>query len=244
MKVTYIYNSSFCVELDKSILIFDYANGQLPPIKKDKDVYVFISHRHSDHYTPDVFHFADTIEKIHFIVSDDLLQKKTIKFYINHMIGKKALSLITWVKPNETYRVGQIKVKTLKSTDLGVAFLVNVENQNIYHAGDLNMWAWPTDSEQMNLKAKNDFVDQINKLKGIHIDCAFLTLDPKQENLYAQGFDWFMKHTDTDNVFPMHFRDERKIVDFFLHDPISEPYREKIKYTVDYSYIEPNKKLI
>ncbi len=36
MKITYIHHSSFCVELENSILLFDYFKGELPEFNKDK----------------------------------------------------------------------------------------------------------------------------------------------------------------------------------------------------------------
>jgi L-ascorbate metabolism protein UlaG (beta-lactamase superfamily) len=235
MKVVYIYNSGFYVELEKTILIFDYASGELPAIPRNKSVYVFISHVHSDHYSPDAMRLGARLEDIHFVLSDDLLAKGSIRFFMNHVIDRRTRAAITWVKPDSTYSIGGIRVKTLTSTDAGVAFLVSVENRNIYHAGDLNMWVWPADDEQMNLKARNAFIKQISKLKDVPIDCAFLTLDPRQENLYAQGFDWFMRHTAVRTAFPMHFGDDRKIVDFLIADPVSEPYRDRIMHTQYYT---------
>ena len=36
----------------------------------------------------------------------------------------------------------RLKVATLRSTDMGVAFLVQCQGKRIYHAGDLNCWVW------------------------------------------------------------------------------------------------------
>ena len=44
MKVTYIYHSGFAVELEKSVLLFDYCEGELPQWGREKAVYVFASH--------------------------------------------------------------------------------------------------------------------------------------------------------------------------------------------------------
>lgn len=51
MKVTYIYHSSFAVELEKSMLIFDYyGKGDLPERPAGKQVYFLNSHSHPDHF--------------------------------------------------------------------------------------------------------------------------------------------------------------------------------------------------
>ena len=58
MKITYIHHSSFCVELENSILLFDYFKGELPEFNKDKKLYVFASHFHQDHFDKCIFEIA------------------------------------------------------------------------------------------------------------------------------------------------------------------------------------------
>ena len=56
MKVTYIYHSSFAVELEKSMLIFDYyGKGDLPERPAGKQVYFLNSHSHPDHFSKTIF---------------------------------------------------------------------------------------------------------------------------------------------------------------------------------------------
>ena len=61
MKITYIHHSSFSVELDNTILLFDYFKGNLPSFDKNKKLYVFSSHSHHDHFDESIFN----IEKTH-----------------------------------------------------------------------------------------------------------------------------------------------------------------------------------
>ena len=44
MDITYIYHSSFLVELQEYILLFDYYEGELPPLNPKKHLLVFVSH--------------------------------------------------------------------------------------------------------------------------------------------------------------------------------------------------------
>ena len=53
--VTYIKHSGFLVETKESYLLFDYWEGKLPELQYDKELYVFSSHAHHDHYTKDIF---------------------------------------------------------------------------------------------------------------------------------------------------------------------------------------------
>ena len=41
MKITYIHHSSFSVEINKCILLFDYYKGNLPKFDENKKLYVF-----------------------------------------------------------------------------------------------------------------------------------------------------------------------------------------------------------
>ena len=43
MKITYVHHSSFLIEQDQVLLLFDYVGGPLPALKPDKDLIVFVS---------------------------------------------------------------------------------------------------------------------------------------------------------------------------------------------------------
>ncbi len=47
MKITYIHHSSFSVEFEKAVFLFDYFEGDLPDFPKEKELEVFASHKHS-----------------------------------------------------------------------------------------------------------------------------------------------------------------------------------------------------
>ena len=59
MKITYIHHSSFSVELDNTILLFDYFKGNLPSFDKNKKLYVFSSHSHHDHFDESIFNILN-----------------------------------------------------------------------------------------------------------------------------------------------------------------------------------------
>ena len=72
---------------------------------------------------------------------------------------KNSLSNNTvFVKPNQSIIVDNLKIKTLKSTDLGVAFIVKSENKLFYHAGDLNYWHW--EGELTDEENYDQFLDE------------------------------------------------------------------------------------
>ena len=55
LTVTYIKHSGFLIETANSYLLFDYWQGKLPELQYDKELYIFSSHAHHDHYTKDIF---------------------------------------------------------------------------------------------------------------------------------------------------------------------------------------------
>ena len=69
MKVTYLYHSGFTVEDERAMYVFDYYKGKLPETEADKQMYVFVSHRHSDHFNPVIFEWEKEHPKIQYILS-------------------------------------------------------------------------------------------------------------------------------------------------------------------------------
>ena len=51
-------------------LLFDWWKGALPPLP-DKPLLVFVSHRHEDHFNPEVFALADRKADIQFLLGSD-----------------------------------------------------------------------------------------------------------------------------------------------------------------------------
>ena len=97
----------------------------------------------------------------------------------------------------------------------------------IYHAGDLNWWHWEEETEAYNNSMRVDYQKEIDKLK-VSIDVAFVPLDPRQEEQYYWGMDYFMKHTDTGCVFPMHMWEQYEEYDRLMENPEADSYKERV----------------
>ena len=219
MRITYIGHSGFLVELKQSVLLFDYYQGEIPEIPKEKNLYVFASHRHGDHFNPEIFQLADGREDICFLLSKDIWRKR-----VPESLQEKAVHL----KANETWKNEDLEVRTLKSTDEGVAFLVKSEGKTLYHAGDLNDWRWKEEAEEWNRKMEADFYKFIEPLRGTLMDAAFVPLDPRQEEYYTLGMDYFLELADAKKIYPMHCWDDYGIIDRWLTEHPDSPYRDKI----------------
>ena len=188
MKVTFIEHSGFMVEMEQNVLLFYYYQGEIPSFDGSKTLFVFASHSHADHYNPVIWKLKEQYKDIHYILSDDIKDNK----------GAVVM------KAHEKKEVAGIEIETLRSNDMGVAFLVKAEEKTIYHAGDLNWWHWNGEPEEDNEYYKKTFQDEMKYLEGKKIDLAFMLLDPRQEDKYCWGMNYFLEHTDSKVVFPMH----------------------------------------
>lgn len=184
MQVTYIDHSGFMVESGSCYYIFDYYKGELPKLDKDKEVIVFCSHFHQDHFNPQIFQILkDMGLNYQAVLAKDINKRK-------YPTGVK----ITTAYHDESYTLDNgTQVSTLLSTDSGVAFIVKTKDSTIYHAGDLNDWYWEGEPDADNRQMTSRYCAEIDKLKGIHFDAAFVPLDPRQEDHYADGMIYFWK---------------------------------------------------
>lgn len=215
MKVTYLYHSGFIVELEKVIFIFDYFRGEIPILDKEKDIYVFASHRHYDHYKQKIFELKKEYPHIQYILSRDIPLKKN---------NAEAI----FIGPGEECVVDELHIKTLKSTDEGVAFLVTVEGKTIYHAGDLNWWHWEEEGNVYNQMMKRNYQHEISKLKDTPIDVAFVPLDARLGDAFYYGIDWLAKQSDVKHIFPMHFWEDYSVCEKITTLEEAKSYKDKI----------------
>lgn len=197
MKVYPIYHSGFLVELEKHILLFDYWQKPLPLIDTNKPIYVFISHDHHDHYDPKVKEVVKDFKYKRFIADEEITDPDFIK-----------------VKANEKITVDDLKITTLRSTDKGVAFIVEVEEKRIYHAGDLHLWLWDDDTKEIAQQMSRAYLKEMIKIKDRKFDLAFLVLDSRQSDDVAyKAIEMFDQLTETKYIFPMHFTDDLDLME-------------------------------
>ena len=221
MKITYIHHSSFCVELENSILLFDYFKGDLPKFDTNKKLYVFASHFHEDHFDKCIFDIQNVHPDVTYILSKDI--KRHRSKYIKAAKNSVILNF------NENISIDDMKIKTLESSDIGVAFLIKIEDKVIYHAGDLNWWHWEGEnSDEENKYAENKFKDGIDKIKGLDIDLAFVPLDPRQGDFYYLGFNYFMENTNTKVAFPMHMWGDFSLCKTFKSSEYAKDYKDRV----------------
>ena len=196
MKIYPIYHSGFFVELEEHYLLFDYYKGDIPLLDSQKPLYIFVSHSHHDHYNPQLKSVTDYYKNRKFLVS-----------------GVED-SDYTPVCADQRFSVDDVFVTTLKSTDEGVAFLVETEGKTIYHAGDLHLWYWDDDTQKERGDMYERYMSEIQKLSGRDIDAAFLVLDSRQSERDALlGIKLFCETANPKAIFPMHYSDNEDLME-------------------------------
>ena len=208
MKVTHLYHSGCLVELDDHILLFDYYQGELN-LDPNKPLYVFASHSHQDHFTESVFD----------------IRHPYITYIFSSSVPKTFPAL--YLDANQTYKMHDMTIKTLLSTDEGCAFIVEVEGKTIYHAGDLNWWHWEGEPEESNEYQKETYQQQINLIHQ-PVDVAFVVVDKRQEKDYTLGLSYFLKNVECRYVFPIHYFGEYSISDELEKEELDNPYQAQI----------------
>lgn len=219
MKVTYISHSGFMLETEQAYFLFDYYKGLIPDRESGKPLVVFVSHRHADHYNPHIFELVKEKEPVHFVLSKDVRINRQIEKYQEQGINLN--DYITIVKRNEERELTiangtSLHIATMASTDEGVAFLLRCDGKIYYHAGDLNLWVWEGETKQYNNNMTANYFRELEKLKGMEIDAAFVPLDPRQGKDAFGGMESFLEYTLCKKVFPMHFWGEFGIIEEFI----------------------------
>lgn len=198
MNVTYLHHSGFSVETETKVLLFDYytEGGRKayfdPAVYGDKDIFVFVSHAHEDHYDRRILNW-ESLPNVKYILSSDVRTEMEFQ-------GE-----VLTVNPHEIHEFGGIHIETLQSNDEGVAFLVKADGKTIYHAGDLNWWHWNGEPDDFNNDIERSYTTEINQLKGEQIDVAFVPADLRLEDKYFWAVNYFLKTVGAKVLFPMHF---------------------------------------
>ena len=89
VSIRYLYHSGFAVETASHLFIFDYYldtprgcgpdQGVVSPsMLQGRDVVVFVSHSHGDHYNPAIFQWRKGNPQIRYILADEIATKEDV----------------------------------------------------------------------------------------------------------------------------------------------------------------------
>ncbi len=228
-KVYYIMHSCFLVELSDRYLLFDYFDksvllpeihygGSLPELDPNKYLYVFASHSHKDHWNLEILRWAEQRDNIKFILSKDIRLGRN--YLIRNGFDLSIKDKIQFVTSMKKYTVDDMVIETIRSTDAGVAFVVNVNGLDIYHAGDLNWWNAEGRGELYGEVYGREYKRMLKPLLNRHFDIGFVVLDSRMgEDGYFLGMEYFIQSIDCDHIFPMHMWGDYKWIQRFKGRP-------------------------
>lgn len=203
MTLSYIYHSAFALETQSANFVFDYykdfdSGKKISELlKSQKDLYVFASHSHPDHFNKQILDWKKESGKLFYIFADDIILP----------VNKKPVNAI-FLAPNQIFSDKNIKVRSFGSTDLGVSFLVEADGKKIFHAGDLNNWHWKDESTREEAdEAEEKFLSEIKNIKKFTSDfyLAMFPVDLRLGTDYMRGAIQFAEAFKIDYFSPMHF---------------------------------------
>ena len=216
MKLTYIFHSGFVLETERCILVFDYwmdpARVMDDYLGTTKQVYVFASHFHEDHFTKEIFKWKDSITNITYILSKDILKRRRAN----------REDATVWMAKGATWEDDNLKVIATGSNDSGVSWIIKTEGKTIFHAGDLCNWyaRFLADGCPEGTIYSEEFQEFINpvaeekrflgELKDIRkitdtFDLIMFPVDGRIGNGYTLGGRQFIERFEVGMFAPMHF---------------------------------------
>lgn len=224
MNVTFIAHSAFLLEWEKFYTLFDYVLNEdytapLPELKEDKPLLVFASHAHEDHFDGRIFALLEGRPDTRFFLSHDIRMAERYRQRMG--VSDETFARCTRLRADEvllTSAAGEeLSIRTVKSTDIGCAFLLRSEGKLVYHAGDLNWWHWESEGAAYCAGMAESYRRAMEKLAAAVRDeavdssvepellAAMVPLDPRLgPEAERLGIEGLLKSVRVRHVFPMH----------------------------------------
>ncbi len=181
--ITHIFHNCFVLDIGETSYVFDIPADRFRTAKalnalrsaiEGRDVIVFFTHGHLDHFAPDYAEICSSVKSLKAVVSDDIEDMyPNIKFE-NALI----------VEPDTKYKYAGLELETLMSNDLGVAYIFKTpERIKVYNGGDLACWDWDNSSLAERNFTRNFFRDAVRKIAKEKVQITFSNLDRRLQNL-------------------------------------------------------------
>lgn len=230
------HHCGYVVEFPDATLMFDCI-GNWPNIRKDVPLYIFISHIHSDHFNRSVFDFYHRSVHTEIFLGFDH-ENDDIENMLNSLPEEIQNNLSCFDGVERLYSDdGKLLVRSFESTDLGVAFLVEINGKKIFHSGDLADWTkgrdyfeklmrqfHPKMSQheitslylQQSIELPAEFADRAGPLKNEKIDYAMITLNTTSVESSYRTVETFHSLADIKYWTPMHLFKDYSFIDTYL----------------------------
>jgi L-ascorbate metabolism protein UlaG (beta-lactamase superfamily) len=203
--ITHLFHSGFAVETINHFLIFDYSepDGTTPSatlssgsidhslIKSKENVYVFVTHSHSDHFMESILMWQKVNPNIQMVFSVDVPVEEGLNVHK--------------MKPYEKLKINEVSIESFGSTDEGVSYFVKADQLSFFHAGDLNWWHWKEFTPEQQKQEEQDYKREVQLLVDKNIDVAFVPVDPRLEDAFHWAGKYFIETVKPSLLIPMHF---------------------------------------
>ncbi len=208
--VTFFYQSSFTVAVNKTLLVFSYwetGNPALPETcrlnEKDfqgfNNIVVFIPRNAREHNDPVVYTWKKSFP-ITYIVSSDAGG------------DVPAADNVRVVAEGDKFSVANVQVGVHGTTDAGVSFMARADSVRVFHAGDLNLWHWREENTLREItRAEEDFYGAVDRLPKEAVDICMFPVDPNLGGFYDAGANHFIMKMKPTFFFPMHWASRAEI---------------------------------
>ncbi len=208
MKLDYIYHSGFAIEAEGVTVIIDYykdSSEEEPGkgivhdylLEKPGVLYVLSSHFHPDHFNREVLLWKTQRPDIHYIFSKDIMKHR-----------RASAEDATYINKGDIYEDDNIRIQAFGSTDVGISFLIDLQDVRLFHAGDLNNWHWSEESTPQEIhKAESDFRAEVKLLQQTvsQLDVTMFPVDDRMGKDYMRGAEQFVEQIKNTIFVPMHF---------------------------------------
>lgn len=203
MKLIYVYHSGFIIEGKEFSILTDYYQDTPEQyvhkhfLTHPGRLYVLSSHGHADHFNPEVLSWKKDRPDIRYILSEDIRDSLQACFHD-----------AVFLKKGEEWSDDILKIKAFGSTDIGISFLMDIDNKRIFHAGDLNNWHWEEESTpEEAAEAEANYRKELETLAQYtdYADLVLFPIDPRLGKDYTRGARQFIDRIRTRQFAPMHF---------------------------------------
>ncbi len=215
IKVTYLDHSGFAVETPDVLMVFDYYRDPAHKVKKtlehrpDLPVVFFVTHRHHDHFSHEIFELGQS-HKRQYIISNDVKDKD---IHFDMPIG--------WMSHGDKIEdlLGGLTVRAFGTTGRGCSFVVTTaDGKNIFHAGELGESPSHNDDSPRDIHAyREKFEVAVGRIAEAQptFDLAFMAVEPVDNPDFAQAAVYFLEKADVAVFIPYHTDDPKdKACDF------------------------------
>ena len=196
--------SSFMIETYSCTMIYDWYMPTIPPINKNKPLFIFISHMHMDHFNPGILKLAEDFNDVGIFIGNGKSQ-----FCDADRLFDEFEDVITdciSVFDGEQFLIEKgVEIRTLCSTDEGVAFIVEADGLTFFHAGDLARWRG----------TESLFERYCEPIRNMHIDFAMLPMDPRFGDMGVETVLYYLKIAQIACFSPMHLWDNYDYIGYF-----------------------------